>query len=176
MSSEKVTEVVGIFEGKEALNAAIAELEATEFSREKLSVLGSQIALEEYFGKTEVPPEQAGDDPAAPRTVPVHPEEEALGTAAMVGGGAYVGAVGMAIAAGAAFSVPAMLAAAAIGGGAGSILVKLFGDYYNEHIESQIDKGGLLLWVQTPTDELEQKAKSILDKHGAQNIHTHVFE
>lgn len=171
MPDEKVKEVVGIFDDKESLDSAVAELEVTNFSRDKLSVLGSQKAMEEHFGKAEVPPEKAEDDPDAPRSPPVHPEEETLGTAAIVGGGAYVGAVGLAVAAGAAFTVPAVLTAAALGGGAGGVLAKLLGDYYTGHIENQIEKGGLLLWVQTPTADEEEQAKQIIEKHGGHDVH-----
>lgn len=168
----KIREAVGVFGSSNDLNKAVAELEATAFPRDALSILGTTEALKEKFGDTEIFPEVVEDNPNTPRNSPVHPEERALGAAALVGGGAYLGAVSAAIAAGA-ISVPALITAAAIGGGVGGIIAKIMGSQHTEHIKKQLEKGGLLLWVHTNTPQDETIACDILKKHNAQHVHVH---
>ena len=76
-----------------------------------------------------------------------------------------------------AITFPAIVAAAVIGGiggGAiGAILTKVMGDKYKHHIEEQVEKGGLLLWVRTPDVEKEQLALEILKACGGHHVHVH---
>ncbi len=169
----KVSEAVGVFDDVEALSEAVTELEHTAFSRETLSVLGDAKAIEEKFGKPVVNPDKAAEDPDAPRRPPVRTEEKSIGTGAIIGGGAYIGAVGALLTAGAAVTVPAVITAAALGGGGGGLLAKMLGDRYGSEIEDQIEKGGLVLWVQTRDKDREELACHILKKHGAHNVHVH---
>src|SRR6056297_3331878 len=113
---EKIREAVGVFEDMEALREAVTELESTKFRREDISVLGNKKDIEEQFGRPEVVPELVEDNPDAPRQPPIRTEEKSIGTGVMIGGGVYIGALGALLAAGAAVSVPAVIAAATIGG------------------------------------------------------------
>lgn len=169
----KIREAVGVFDNADALDEAIAELETTAFSRETISVLGNQAAITEKFGASEIRPEDAEDNPEAPRQVPVHREERAIGTGVAIGGGAYLGAMSALLAAGAAISIPAIIAAAAIGGGGTGVLRKVLGGRFDKHIEKQIEKGGLILWVQTQNEDQEEAACDILEKYGAKHVHVH---
>ncbi len=179
MSEEKVTttkkvrEVVGIFDDKDNLDGAIAELEVTAFSREMISILGTKEAIEKRFGAPEIKPEKAQNKEDVPRMPPVRPEEKGVGAGAAISGGIAAGMVGAVIAAGAAVTVPALVTAAAIGGGSGAILAKTLGDYFDEQVEKQINEGGLLLWVQIHSAEQEEKARAIMVKYGAEKIHVH---
>ncbi len=169
-------EVVGVFQSKQDLQNAIRELEGTAFPRHDISVMGSRDDLEKVFGVKVVSPEFAIDNPDTPRQAPSRPEEQTIGAAGMIGGTAYVGAMALALTAGA-VTFPAIISAAVIGGigggTLGAILTKLLGDRYNRHIEQQIEKGGLLLWVQTPDAEKEDLAHRIMITNNAYDVHVH---
>ena len=87
--------------------------------------------------------------------------------------------MGAALSAGA-VAFPAVIGAAIIGGlsgGAlGGILTNLLGDRNTKHIEEQIDRGGLLLWVRTPDREREDLAVQILRNNKALEVHAHDIE
>lgn len=169
-------EVVGLFTSVEDLQDAIRELEGTSFPRQDISVMGSRAELESVFGAKTVPPELAMDNADTPRQPPARPEEITIGAAALVGVPAYVGAMGLALAAGA-VSFPAMVGAAVIGGlgggTLGAILTKIMGKRYDRHMREQLERGGLLLWARTPTRTKEESAKQIMIVCGGYDVHTH---
>lgn len=169
-------EVVGVFQSKDDLQNAIRELEGTAFPRQDISVMGSREDLEKVFGAKVVSPEFAIDNPDTPRQAPSRPEEQTIGAAGMIGGTAYVGAMALALTAGA-ITFPAIISAAVIGGigggTLGAMLTKILGDRYNRHIEQQIEKGGLLLWVQTPDADKEDMARRIMITNNAYDVHVH---
>jgi hypothetical protein len=169
-------EVVGLFNNVDDLQNAIRELEGTAFSRGDISVMGKREDLQNVFGSKTVPPELAMDNADTPRQAPSRPEEQNIGRSAMIGVPAYIGAMAMALSAGA-VTFPAIIGAAALGatgGGAiGAILAKLLGDRYSRHIEEQIERGGLLLWVRTPDKDREDTAQRIMIACGGYNVHVH---
>ena len=169
-------EVVGVFMTIDDLHNAIRELEGTAFPRQDISVMGSRSELERVFGAKVIPPEFAIDNPDTPRQAPARPEEQTIGAAGMIGGTAYVGAMALALTAGA-VTFPAIISAAVIGGSGGgtlgAILTKVLGNRYNRHVEEQIEKGGLLLWVRTPDVEREDLANRILITNNAYQVHMH---
>lgn len=171
-----VREVVGLFTNVEDLQATIRELEGSSFPRQDISVMGSRKELESVFGSKTVPPELAMDNADTPRQAPARSEEFTIGAAAMVGVPAYVGAMTLALAAGA-VTFPAIVGAAVIGGlgggTLGAILTRIMGSRYDRHIQEQIERGGLLLWVRTPTSDLEEIAKQIMIVRGGYNVHAH---
>ena len=169
----KVREAVGVFENIKSLDKAVTELEGAAFSRDTISMLGNRKSMKEKLGKPEVQPECVEDSSSAPRQVPLRTEEKAIGTGVIIGGGAYIGSVGILLAAGAATSIPAIITAAVIGAGAGGILAKILGGHFDKSISKQIEKGGLVLWVQTRDTEREKLACEILKKHGAKHVHIH---
>lgn len=177
--SGTVREAVGLFHSMDALQDAIRDLEGSAFPRHDISVLGSQTDIASKFGERVVAPEAAEDNPDMPRMPPVRSEEKTIAAGALVGGSAYVGAVAMALAVGA-VSVPATIALAVIGAGGGAavgaVLAKIMGDHFNQEIEDQIKRGGLLLWVRTPDADRELMACAILRSHGADHVHVHDIE
>lgn len=174
----EIKEVVGVFMSKDDLHSAIRELEGTAFARQDISVMGARAELEKVFGAKVVPPEFAIDNPNTPRQAPSRPEEQTIGAAGMIGGTAYVGAMAMALAAGA-VTFPAIISAAVIGGigggTLGAVLTRILGGRYNRHIEEQIEKGGLLLWVRTPDREREDLANRIMITNNAYQVHMHLI-
>jgi len=172
-------EVVGLFTSSDDLQNAIRDLEGTAFPRQDISVMGARAELLEVFGAKAVDPHFAMDNADTPRQAPARPEEKTIGASAMVGIPAYLGAMAAALTAGA-VAFPAFVGAAVIGGlggGAlGGILAGMFGNRDTRHIEEQIEKGGLLLWVRTPDREREDIAVDIMRKNNGSEIHVHEIE
>lgn len=164
-------EAVGVFKTMGQLQGAVKELERTEFPRDAISVLGSHKSLGSEFENFGA---EIFDD--SNLEAPVHSEEKTIGASVLVGGTAYLGAMAAALAAGA-VTVPAFIAVAALGGvggaAAGGILAKVLDDHFDHEIESQIDNGGLLLWVRTPDEHKEELASKILRDYGADNVRIH---
>lgn len=160
-------EAVGLFRDPDALAAAIAELENTAFPRHDISVLPPGSAVD---------PRRAADDPGAPRTILIRPEERTIATGVIVGGGAYAGGVTAALmTAGASFAAYVfmiffgMLAGASLGGLiAYTIAARLRHDW-----GQNADNGGTVLWVHTPGPDEERLAVDIMRRHGARDVHIH---
>lgn len=171
-----IREVVGLFENAEDLQAAIRALEGTAFPRQDISIMGGKHAIETAFGSGDMSSYAIMDDPYTPRIAPSRPEEQTIGSAAMVGIPAYIGTMALALAAGA-VSVPATIGAAIIGGiggaTAGGILSKILHDKYHAGLDERIHKGGLLLWVRVPDGERERLALDIMTGHGGHDVHAH---
>ena len=92
----------------------------------------------------------------------------------------YVGAVA---AAGAIVASGGTLAAAILGaamtGGAGgligSFLARWVGEEHGRHLQGQVDRGGLLLWVRTWDAGDEERAMRILKSHSGDQVHVHAL-
>ena len=154
-------EAVGVFHNFNEMQKAIAELEISGFERRHISVLGSETAMREKFGRTQEKPEQLENHPEAPRSPNVAPEEVGVAQGVIVVGSTAIGIAAAAIASGG-FAIPGAAITSVIVGGVGGtvvggILAKVLGDKYADFFQKQIDKGGLLLWVQTENAEKEKK-------------------
>lgn len=171
---DAVKEVAGVFMSITDLQSAIRDLEGSAFPRHDISIMGSRGDLEEVFGSKTIEPEKALSHNSTPRQAPSRPEEQTIGIASVIGGSAYIGAMAVALAAGAA-AFPAILSAAVIGGlGGGTlgvILTRILGDRYERHIEEQIRKGGLLLWARTPDLYKQELARQIMVINNGYNVH-----
>ena len=181
MSAEQnppIREVIGIFHTSAELQAAIDELLSAGFDRAELSFLASANAVEEKLGHAYQKVSDIADDPRIPRSAYV--STEAIGDAqgGLIGGLVYVGAL---VAAGAVVvsdgSLAAAFAAAAVSGGAGgyigSLLGRVLGHHHANHLQEQIDKGGLLLWVHARDADHEARSIAILRTHCGGNVHVH---
>lgn len=167
-----IRETVGLFMNAASLHNAVVELD-THFPRHAISVLGGKKEIEEQFGQTVIHPELAEAMTVPPLQAPVRAEEKVIGVSALIGGGTYVGAMALALAAGA-VSIPATIFAAVIGGASGAaitgVIAKVLGDHYHQDIEDQIQQGGLLLWVNTLNAEQERVASEIMSNFGATHV------
>lgn len=175
MPEAQISEAVAVFDEPEKIDNAIRALEGSDFPRQDISVLANREKILERFGAEAVNPEWLEDSEFAPRNVPIRPEEKVIGASFLIGVPAYI--VGCA----AALSVnpaPTSTLLAAITGGSvvgaliGGALVYVIGKKMQARIRKQIDKGGLLLWVTTPTKDKEDKALEILKKN--KGIHAHI--
>lgn len=168
-------EAVGVFPDDEHLMAAIDDLEMAEFHREDISVLGSEYEMRHIYNQTHRSADELENDPNAPRGVFVMPEEQSLAEASLVGGGVLLAVflVGPLMGADLALAtnVFVLVALAAIGGLIGFGASRLLRRARVKRSMSQQKSGGLLLWVNTPTHEREEKAQAILSRHGARDVH-----
>ena len=172
-----VCEVVGVFHTSNDLEAAVDELLSSGFDRAELSLLASEDAVaEELSGQfrsvAEIP-----DDPAMPHAAFV--STEAIGDAegGVIGGLAYLGAtvaIGAVVMSGGALAatVAAAVFAGGTGGLIGSVLARWVGHHHAAHLQSQIENGGLLLWVRAWNEPDEARAVDIIAKHAADNVHS----
>jgi hypothetical protein len=174
-------EAVGVFHHWAALQAAVDELLHNGFDRAEISMLAGEEVVERKLGHVYEKVSELEDDPNAPRIGFVGRDSLTEGRASAIGTLGYVGAVaavGAVVASGGALAWVLLAGAAAGGGGAalGGLLAKAFGRGRAKDIEAQINKGGLLLWVRTCSQDREARATEILKKHGAEDVHVHEFE
>jgi hypothetical protein len=71
--------------------------------------------------------------------------------------------------------VTAVILAGGTGGLLGSVLAKWLGDHHANHLQAQIDRGGLLLWVRTRKAAHELRAVEILKRHSGGEVHVHAL-
>jgi hypothetical protein len=174
------TEAVGVFDDAATLQAAIDELLSSGFDRAEVSLLASEATVREKLGHAFEKVAELEDDQSVPRSAYVSTESRGDAEGGLIGGLVYVGAVaaaGAVVASGG--TLAATIAAAAALGGAGgligSVLAKLIGDHHARYIQEQLDRGGLLLWVRTRDRAHERRAKDILSKHSAHDVHVHAL-
>jgi hypothetical protein len=171
-------EAVGIFQSPDELQGAIDELLSSGFHRAEISLLASEAAVVEKLGHLYAKVDVLADDPQVPRTAYVAGEDIGDAEGGIIGGLVYVGAT---VAAGAVLvsggTLLAVIAGATLAGGAGgligSVLAKWIGDHHAHHLQEQVERGGLLLWVRTRDTVREAHAIDILGKYSAQKVHVH---
>jgi len=175
---ETVHEAIAVFSDADSLQAAIDDLQEHGFMRQELSILADDKAVMAKLGRIYKRVEDAEDDAAAPRTIFVPNESmgEAEGTA--IGLPLYIAATTatcVVVASGGTIlsAILAATAAGAAGASIGSVFARFIAKHHAHYIQSQIDKGGLLLWVHLRAPELEKTAKEILARHAAHDMHIH---
>lgn len=179
-SEEKqfVREAVGYFNTVEDLEAAIDELQSSGFDRAEISLLASERAVDEKLGHKYRKVSELEDDPAVPRTHYVSAASIGAAEGALIGTPLYFAAIaafGAIVVSGG--TLAAALAAAAVAGGAGGliggVLARIVGEHHAQHLENELEHGGLLLWVRTWDARDEERAVAILKKHSGRDVHVH---
>jgi hypothetical protein len=170
-----VTEAVAVFEGVRDLDAAVEELRQAGFKKSDISLLATEDAVESKLGHRYERVEELEDDPEAPRTA--YRTRASVGDSEdmIVGSLTYLPAV---VAAGTVVASAGVVAAAVTGtaiAGAliGTVLARWLDKHQAEHLQEQLDRGGLLLWVRTPDEDAERRALEILRRHSAHDVHIH---
>jgi hypothetical protein len=170
-----VTEAVAVFDDVRALDAAVDELRQAGFGRNDISLLATEDAVARKLGHRYERVEELEDDPRAPRTA--YRTRATIGDSEdmIVGSLTYLPAV---VAAGTVVASAGVVAAAVTGtaiAGAliGTVLARWLDQHHAEHLQEQLDRGGLLLWVRTPDDDAERRALDILRRHSAHDVHIH---
>jgi len=177
---DTLREAVGVFTSANDLQEAIDELQSSGFHRAELSLLANEEAVNEKIGDGFANVRAVEDDPVVRRTAYVSPEAIGDAQGGIVGGLAYAGAT---VAAGAVVvsggTIVAAIVAATLVGGAGGIvgalLAKWLGDNHAHYLQTQIDHGGLLLWVRTRDTKAEERATDILKRHSSRDVHVHTL-
>ena len=173
-----IREAVGVFESPEALNAAVVELETTAFPRDAISVLGNAETLKKKFGIPYMRPEDAEDNPEAPRDILVRPEEKTIVISAVVAIAIYAAITGAALMlgpapSGAGLAIMAVIAVATVS--VALFVTKKLLAQRRKDSEEQRNAGGTVLWVRTAEPEQEDMARDILCRHGAKDVHIHMI-
>ena len=170
-----VTEAVAVFHDVSDLDAAVEELRAAGFDKDDISLLATEEAVNRKLGHRYERVEELEDDPAAPRVA--YRTRASLGESEdrLIGSLTYLPAV---VAAGTVVASAGVVAAAVTGtaiAGAliGTVLSHWLDQSHAEHLQEQLDRGGLLLWVRTPDPETQQRALAILTRHSAHDVHIH---
>jgi hypothetical protein len=177
---DALREAVGVFTSANDLQEAIDELQSSGFHRAELSLLANEEAVNEKLGGGFASVRAVEDDPVVPRATYVSPEAIGDAQGGMVGGLVYAGAT---LAAGAVVisggTIVAAIVAATLVGGAGGIvgtlLAKWLGHNHAHYLQTQIDRGGLLLWVRTRDTKAEERATDILRRHSSLDVHVHTL-
>lgn len=177
----KIREAVGVFHAAADLESAIQELEESGFDRAEISLLAGEDAVRQKLGHRFYDARSVEDDPNVPRTAFVSTESIGDAEGALLGGLFYVGAIaaaGAVVASGGSLGA-ALLATAAGGGSAGvigALLARLVGKHHADHLQQQLERGGLVVWVRTRDESLEQRAVGILKRNKAADVHLHSIE
>jgi hypothetical protein len=173
-------EAVGIFHDEKSLRSAADALMISGFDRSYLSLLASDKAVDQKLGHHYGRVAELEDDPDVPTQAYVGSDSRAEAQGAIVGGLVYVGAIasiGAIVASGG--TMAAALIGAVVAGGAGgalgTVLARLLSTHHAANLETQLQRGGLLLWVRTADAEHEQRAIDILRQHGAEDVHVHTL-
>lgn len=173
-----VREAVGVFHDANALEAAVDELLTHGFDRSHLSLLASRQAVEQTLHHRFQKVAELEDDAAVPRVAYISRESIGDAEGGLVGGLMYVGAVAAAggiLASGGvvAGAVLGAILAGGAGGLVGSALARLIDEHHAHYLQDQLDSGGILLWVRTVDAAHEQRAREILERHSAGDVHVH---
>ena len=177
----KIREAVGVFHAAADMESAIEELEQNGFDRSEISLLAGEETVRQKLGHRFCDAKSVEDDPNVPRTAFVSTESIGDAEGALLGGLFYVGAIaaaGAVVASGG--SLGAALLATAVGGGSagmiGGLLARIVGKHHADHLQRQLERGGLVVWVRTRDETREQRAAEILKRNKADDVHIHSIE
>jgi hypothetical protein len=176
-----IREAVGVFHAAADMEDAIQELEENGFDRAEISLLAGEETVRNKLGHRYYDAKSVEDDPKVPRTAFVSTESIGDAEGALIGGLFYVGALaaaGAVVASGGSFG--AILLATAAGGGSagliGSLLARVVGKHHADHLQHQLERGGLVVWVRTRDQTHEQRAVDIIRGNKANDVHVHSIE
>ena len=180
MPERLVREAVTAFDDPAHFEAAVDELLSNGFDRAELSLIARDETVAEKLGHLYRRVEEVEDDPNVPRKAFVSEESVAEGEGALVGILMYLPAViagGAVVASGGALMAAVGTAglAAGAGGVVGAMLAEWLGEDHATYIRRQLDRGGLLLWVNLRDQAHEAIATRILAKHSKQSVHVHAL-
>ena len=167
----RIREVVGVFDGTDALEDVVFDLETKGFDRGAFSLLASEHTVKRKLGHRYRRVQDMEDEPKAPRETffsRASRLEAEFGPAPAL---ALIAAVAFGLGS-AAITLP-ILIAAGTGAAVGVLLGRMFHRSYAERIQEQVERGGLLLWVSVYNRQQERKALSAFKAHGARDVHVH---
>ena len=177
-SVSMIREAVAVFHDHKTFQSAVDDLLNAGFDYCDISLLAGEKAVEQKLGHLYEKVSELEDDPNVPRVAYADRDSLVEGRAALAGGLGYIGAVaaaGAIVATGGTLAVA--IAGAVIAGGSGGVIGTLgarwLGRDRAKDVETQLEKGGLLLWVRLRDKEVERKALQILSRLSADDVHVH---
>lgn len=170
-------EAVAVFQDIASLDSTVEALFQEGFGKDDVSLLASEQAVEDKLGHRYARVEELEDDPAAPRVAyrtlaDFADTERTIATSltylpTMIAAGTVVASAGV---------VAAAITGATIGGAVlSTVLARWLDKAHADHLQEQLEHGGLLLWVNAPTEEKQEAAVRILKAHAASDVHIHDF-
>ena len=180
MSADQKTskiEAVAVFHDVTSLDDAVEALKSAGFGKDDVSLLAGEAAVEEKLGHRYERVEELEDSRDAPRAAyrtlaEFADTERTIANSltflpTMIAAGTVVASGGV---------VAAAITGTAIGGAVlSTVLARWLDKNHADHLQEQLEHGGLLLWVNTPTDEKQASAIRILKDHAATDVHIHDF-
>jgi hypothetical protein len=178
MVDTAIREAVGVFHDERSLQSAVDALLIAGFDRSYLSLLAAQSSIEAKLGHRFEKVSELEDEPEVPTQAYIGIDSRTEGKGVLVGVLFYVGAcaaAGAVVASGG--TAAAALIAGAVAGGGGGLIGAAFARFLEQRhahrLQEQLDRGGLVLWVRTPTREDEQRAVETLRANGGGDVHVH---
>ncbi len=170
-------QAVAVFQDAANLDAAVASLVEAGFDRDDVSLLASEATVEDKLGHRYERIEELEDSAEAPRVAYRSLDEFAETERTIANVLTYLPAI---IAAGTVVAstgvVAAAIAGTAISGAVlSTVLARWIDKAHAEHLQEQLEHGGLLLWVNAPTVEKQGVAFRLLKEHAATDVHLHDF-
>lgn len=173
---KNVREVVGLFRTVDSLQSAIDDLLTSGFDQSEISLLAEEEDVSQKVGNKRS--QELEDDENAPRSAYIDGESLNEGKASVVGVlfyvAAFIGAGSVIVSGGT--TLQALAGAAGAGFVAvmvGLIVARLIGDRQKRWAETQIARGGLLLWARTWNEERERVAEDVMKRNGGMDVHVH---
>jgi hypothetical protein len=178
MVDTAIREAVGVFHDQRSLQSAVDGLLIAGFDRSYLSMLADRRSVEAKLGHAVETVSDLEDDAEVPTRAFIGMDSLTEGKGVLFGVPFYVGACGAAILvlASGGTLVTAFVAAAIVGivcMAVGIVLVRVIGKRQTQRLSEQLERGGLLLWVRTPTPEDERRAIETMRINGAEDVHVH---
>ena len=175
--TEPFVEAVAVFHDAAKLDAAVEALKKAGFKNDAISLLASEHAVEKKLGHRYERVEELEDSEEAPRVAYRTQADLDDSEGTIIGSLTFLPAV---IAAGTVVASAGVIAAAVTGtaiAGAliGTVLTRWLDHKHADLIQEQLEHGGLLLWVNTPTEAERDSAVRILLDYGGTDVHIHDF-
>ncbi|MFP4314525.1 MAG: hypothetical protein ACLFR0_09420 [Alphaproteobacteria bacterium] len=170
-NNELVKEAVGIFKSVDELDAAVEDLESSEFARQDISYYVSRKGA-----KPATDINHMAENPNLNRKSPLRYEEKMIGLGFMIAVPAYIfgcAAVLLVNPAPNATLLTALFAGSLFGALLGAILAFVLSKILMKPLKKQIQNGGLLLFVRTGGPRRETIALDILKRNGGRRVHLH---
>ena len=169
-------EVTALFDDEDELNDVVEELQLVGFQHADISVSPTWKTVETKIGRQLETVTELADTPDAPHAVPFDRRSFGLAQGACIAGPLYFFSLGaiIAFAAGGA-DFGALTIAGVVAGASGAALgilpVVWLRRRHRLHVSELLDRGGLVLWLRVLDDRCEQRARKILSRYAARDMH-----
>lgn len=175
---DTIREAVAVFDDVRDVDQAVGELQSVGFNRTDISLLAPHRKVVERLGRDYADVGEIMDEPDAPGVHPISSDVLFIGQSAVVGVAVYLAiAIGMAIAATFGAGLGIMLAVGAVFGIGGGVLGLLFarrlGRMHATWLGEQLQRGGIVMWVNTPDPAREREAVQVLGRHTRRQVRVH---